>query len=157
MADVHDRATRSRNMAAIRGADTKPEKSLRSALHRLGFRFRLHPANLPGRPDFVLPRFRVAVFVHGCFWHGHDCPLFRFPATHREFWSAKIMRNRARDAEVKLRILESGWRHLSVWECALRGRRTFTMPSTATRAARWIRSGRMEGEIRGTRGRVRSN
>ena len=87
-------------MSGIRGRDTKPEKLIRSALHRLGFRFRLQSKKIPGRPDLVLPKFRAAVFVHGCFWHGHDCPLFRLPGTRRAFWDAKIKRNRERDTEV---------------------------------------------------------
>lgn len=97
MADVVDTATRSRMMSGIRGTNTRPERHIRSLLHRQGFRFRLHARELPGRPDIVLPRCRAVVFVHGCFWHGHGCPFFRLPGTRREFWQAKMERNRAND------------------------------------------------------------
>ena len=90
MPDVHDPTTRSRNMAAIRGRDTKPELQIRSGLHRLGYRFRVNRKDLPGKPDIVLSRFHAVIFVHGCFWHGHDCHLFRLPETRTEFWAAKI-------------------------------------------------------------------
>ncbi len=100
MPDIVAPAVRSRMMAGIRGRNTKPEIFIRKALHARGFRYRLHPRAVPGVPDFTLPRWRAAVFVHGCFWHGHDCPLFRLPGTRPDFWLAKIERNRARDAEV---------------------------------------------------------
>lgn len=135
-------------MAGIRGRDTKPERLVRSALHGLGFRFRLHAKGVPGRPDLVLPKYRAAVFVHGCFWHGHDCPLFRLPSTRSDFWSAKIARNRERDAEVKGLVLASGWRHLAIWECALRLRSRGETDGVSQRAARWLRSPRKAGEIR---------
>lgn len=141
-------------MSGIRGSDTKPEKLIRSALHRLGFRFRLHSSKIPGRPDLVLPKYRAAVFVHGCFWHGHDCPLFRLPGTRRAFWEAKINRNRERDAEVKQMVLAAGWRHLTVWECAFRGRGEGADSRTVEQAARWLRrTSRRIGEIRGARAR----
>jgi DNA mismatch endonuclease (patch repair protein) len=136
-------------MSGIRGRDTKPEKLIRSALHRLGFRFRLQSTRIPGRPDLVLPRYGVAIFVHGCFWHGHDCSLFRLPSTRRAFWTAKINRNRERDMEVKRAALAAGWRHLTVWECAFRGGGEGVFSRTAAEVARWIRSGGREAGIRG--------
>ena len=136
-------------MSGIRGRDTKPEKLIRSELHRRGFRFRLHSQKILGRPDLVLPRYRAAVFVHGCFWHGHDCPLYRLPSTRRAFWEAKINRNRERDFEVKRVVLAAGWRHLTVWECAFRGGGERAIARTANEAARWIRSRRSEATIRG--------
>ena len=149
MADVVDVATRSRMMSGIRGRDTGPERLIRSALHRLGFRFRLHAKSVPGRPDLVLPRYGAAVFVHGCFWHGHDCSLFRLPGTRRQFWRAKIRRNAERDAEVALQLEQLGWRHLTIWECAFRGPGQIGVEETVRRAARWITSRRTRGEIRG--------
>jgi DNA mismatch endonuclease (patch repair protein) len=151
LADIVDAATRSRMMAGIRGSNTKPEKLLRSALHRRGFRFRLQAKDLPGRPDIVLPRYRAAVFVHGCFWHGHDCPLFRLPRTREDFWKAKISRNRERDAEVRHAVLESGWRHLSIWECAFRGQGDGAVDMTADGVSAWLRGTANEGVIRGPR------
>lgn len=141
-------------MSGIRGRNTKPEKLIRSALHRLGFRFRLYSSKIPGRPDLVLPKYRAAVFVHGCFWHGHDCPLFRPPGTHRAFWEAKINRNRERDSEVKQAVLAAGWRHLTVWECAFRGGGEDAVARTAQQAARWLRqTSKRIGEVRGAHAR----
>lgn len=153
LVDVVDAATRSRMMSGIRGRDTKPEKLIRSELHRRGFRFRLHSHGLAGRPDLVLPKYRVAVFVHGCFWHGHDCSLFRLPETRRDFWRTKIARNRERDAEVKHAMLAAGWRHLTVWECAFRGAGEDALTRTAKSAAVWIRSRRKSAVIKGRRTR----
>ncbi len=87
MPDIVDAQTRSRMMAGIRSTNTRPELAIRKALHAAGFRYRLHPRDVPGKPTWRLPRYRAAVFVHGCFWHGHDCPLFRLPDTRREFWT----------------------------------------------------------------------
>jgi DNA mismatch endonuclease (patch repair protein) len=121
MADVLTPEQRRLNMSRIRGKDTKPELMLRQGLHARGLRYRLHRKDLPGRPDVVFPRFRAAILVHGCFWHGHDCPLFKLPATRREFWAAKIAGNKARDARDLATLATTGWRVLVVWECALKG------------------------------------
>ena len=94
MNDVVDSATRSRMMSGIKGKNTKPELMVRSGLHRLGYRFRLHRKDLPGKPDLVFAKHRAVIFVHGCFWHYHDCHLFKMPSTRREFWETKIGRNR---------------------------------------------------------------
>lgn len=118
MVDNVDAATRSRMMSAIRGRDTAPERAVRRYLHGAGLRFRLDGAGLPGRPDIALPRHRVAVFVHGCFWHRHrDCRFTTTPSTNADFWKAKFARNVARDSanEDKLRAL--GWRPLVIWGC----------------------------------------
>jgi len=140
MADVVDAATRSRMMSGIRGTHTKPERQIRSLLHRRGFRFRLHAKQMPGRPDIVLPRHRAVILVHGCFWHGHSCPLFRLPATRPEFWKAKIDRNRQNDSRASAGLLAAGWRVATVWECALRGRTAMDEVDVADTLARWIRS-----------------
>jgi DNA mismatch endonuclease, patch repair protein len=105
-------------MAGIRGTNTKPELAVRRFLHRLGFRYRLHDKRLPGRPDLVLPRYRTAVFVHGCFWHQHPgCRLAAKPGTNVDFWRAKLEGNVARDERVRSQLAESGWKALTVWEC----------------------------------------
>lgn len=109
-------------MAGIRGRDTKPELLIRSGLHRMGYRFRLHGAKLPGRPDLVFAGRRAVIDVRGCFWHGHDCHLFRWPATRREFWRDKIAGNIARDGRNREALLNGGWRMAEVWECQLKGR-----------------------------------
>lgn len=108
-------------MAGIRGRDTKPELMIRRHLHAQGLRFRLVARDLPGRPDIVLPRWKVVVFAHGCFWHGHqNCTYFRLPKTRPEFWEAKIRRNAERDSDAIAKLRESGWRVAVIWECALR-------------------------------------
>jgi DNA mismatch endonuclease (patch repair protein) len=136
-------------MAGIRGADTRPEIAVRKALHRRGLRYRLHPRDVPGRPDLVLPAHRAAVFVHGCFWHGHDCKYFRLPGTRPEFWRAKIARNRARDLDVRALLADSGWRQFVVWECALRGQGPQAAERVASRIMKWLPSKSSFGEIRG--------
>jgi DNA mismatch endonuclease (patch repair protein) len=121
MADVHTPEQRSRNMAAIRGGDTKPEMRVRSLLHALGYRFRLHRKDLPGKPDIVLPKYRTVIFVHGCFWHCHDCRYGRVvPATRAEFWAAKRTGNVARDAKQKAALEAAGWKVIALWECEMR-------------------------------------
>jgi DNA mismatch endonuclease, patch repair protein len=112
---------RSALMARIRGKDTGPERRVRSLLHRLGYRFRLHARELPGSPDIVFRPRRAAVFVHGCFWHGHDCPRgSRKPKANADYWGPKIARNRARDAANLAALQAAGWRCLTLWECELK-------------------------------------
>jgi DNA mismatch endonuclease (patch repair protein) len=139
-------------MAGIRGKNTKPELVVRRGLHALGYRFRLHDRVLPGKPDIVLPKWQAVILVNGCFWHGHDCSLFRWPGTRVDFWREKIGRNQARDATVKASLQEMGWRVLVVWECALKGTERIGESEVQRDASRWIRSGELSGEIRG-RGR----
>ena len=138
MVDVVDSATRSRMMSGIRGRNTKPEILIRSLLHRQGFRFRLHVRDLPGKPDIVLPRYHAVVFVHGCFWHGHDCPLFKWPTTRPEFWREKIGRNRANDHKATEALVADGWRVGIVWECAIRGAGK-NIEDVAQRLTDWLR------------------
>jgi DNA mismatch endonuclease (patch repair protein) len=108
-------------MRRVRGRDTRPERKVRRLLTRMGLRYRLHRRDLPGSPDVVFARKRVALFVHGCFWHGHDCARgARTPKANADYWIRKIGRNRARDAEVQRRLAEAGWRPLVVWECELK-------------------------------------
>ncbi len=121
MADIVDEQTRSRMMSGIRGRDTKIELRVRKSLHALGFRYRLGGRNLPGRPDIVLSKHKALVFVHGCFWHGHDCSLFRHPKTRAGFWLQKIHANRERDRRNIAELERNGWRPFVVWECSLRG------------------------------------
>jgi DNA mismatch endonuclease, patch repair protein len=120
MADTVTPAVRSRMMAAIKGKNTKPEIIVRKALHAAGFRFRLHDRKLPGRPDVVLAKYKSAVFVHGCFWHGHQCKAFRWPKSRKDFWREKILRNKARDAVAKRELRQLGWQSILIWECQIK-------------------------------------
>ena len=120
MADVVSPEVRSRMMSGIRGKDTKPEMIVRHGLHAMGFRYRLHDKKLPGKPDLVLPKYRVVIFVHGCFWHMHDCKYFKWPKTRAEFWREKIQRNVERDTVALRDLASEGWRIAVVWECALK-------------------------------------
>jgi DNA mismatch endonuclease, patch repair protein len=109
-------------MAAVRQKGTKPELAVRTLLHRLGYRFRLHATDLPGKPDIVFRGRKKVIFVHGCFWHGHDCKHGRRqPRSNQAYWSLKIKRNRARDAATTATLASMGWRVKTVWECDLRG------------------------------------
>ena len=122
MADVVDRETRSRMMARIHGRNTRPELAVRHYLHAAGLRFVLHSVNLPGRPDVVLPGRRIAIFVHGCFWHRHpdpNCKLARLPKSRRDFWEPKLTSNRIRDLKIKADLEERGWFVFEVWECQI--------------------------------------
>lgn len=107
-------------MRQIKGKDTKPEVILRQELHRMGYRFRLHRADLPGKPDIVLPKYRVAIYVNGCFWHGHSCQKGRRPKSNSEYWDAKLQRNRDRDKRIARECRELKWNRIVVWECELK-------------------------------------
>jgi DNA mismatch endonuclease, patch repair protein len=121
MTDVFDPTQRSAVMRAVKSKDTAPERAVRRAAHALGLRFRLHRADLPGKPDLVFPARRVALFVHGCFWHGHDCPRgARMPQTNRAYWQAKIARNMTRDSVSSAALKKLGWTPRTIWECETR-------------------------------------
>lgn len=118
MADFLSPAERSERMARIRGKNTRPELALRKVLHRLGLRYRLHGAGLPGKPDLVFPRYKAVVFVHGCFWHRHaGCSIATTPKSNTPFWLEKFEKNVARDTRVATQLEERGWRVFVVWEC----------------------------------------
>jgi DNA mismatch endonuclease (patch repair protein) len=119
--DVFDAAARSAVMRKVKGRDTGPEMRVRKALTALGARYRLHRKDLPGSPDIVMPGRRLALFVHGCFWHGHDCPRgARVPKANRDYWTAKVGRNRARDVRVQDELRAGGWRVETLWECEIK-------------------------------------
>lgn len=135
MADNLTTQQRKYAMSRVRGQDTKPEKMVRSLLHRLGFRFRKNVKNLPGKPDIVLPKYRTVIFVNGCFWHGHvNCKRATIPNTRREFWERKISSNISRD-EMSIELLQqTGWRVMTIWQCQLRNQKESeeTVQKTAT-------------------------
>ena len=121
MSDVHSKEQRRHNMSRIRDRDTRPEMTIRRGLHARGFRFRLHGATLPGKPDLVFRQHRAVIFVNGCFWHGHTCRRFRWPKTQAAYWQDKINGNRERDVRVRRKLRKRGWRVLTVWECSTKG------------------------------------
>lgn len=150
MADILSPSDRSRLMSRIRGRDTGLEVRVRRVLHSLGFRYRLGSRDVPGKPDLVLARYRAAIFVHGCFWHGHDCVLFRVPKTRPAFWKQKIEGNRARDQTVAKQIAARGWRQCVVWECSVRGLGDVALESVGRRIAIWLSGPASELTIRGS-------
>jgi DNA mismatch endonuclease (patch repair protein) len=136
MTDVYGPEKRSAVMARVKGKNTTPEMKVRKALTRLGARYRLHRKDLPGSPDIVLPGRRLAIFVHGCFWHGHDCARgSRVPKANRDYWVAKVGRNRARDATSQAALAARGWRAEVIWECDLKDDAALTARLAALLAA----------------------
>lgn len=124
MIDIVDQKTRSRMMSGITGRNTHPELVIRKYLHAQGFRFRVHVSRLPGKPDIVLPKYKLCIFVHGCFWHHHDgCSNATTPKTRSEFWMKKFIENRQRDIRVKIQLRDAGWRVFEIWECGLKNQR----------------------------------
>ena len=136
-------------MAGIRGSDTRPELLLRTGLHRLGFRYRLHVRSLPGKPDIVLPKHNAVLFANGCFWHGHGCHLFKWPQTRADFWRAKIAANQRRDAIARRELNNAGWRVGVVWECALKGKARLPADKILETCAAWLCGERKTLELKG--------
>lgn len=147
MADVVSPEVRSRMMSGIRGKDTKPEITIRSGLHALGFRFRLHVKNLPGKPDLVLPKWNAVILINGCFWHGHDCHLFKWPKTRKKFWKDKIEGTRKRDERNAQALEDAGWRVLTIWECATKGKNKKDLARLLKSVSSWLQSGKKKLEI----------
>lgn len=141
MTDVVDVETRSRMMANIRSKNTSPEILIRKALHARGFRFRLHVKKLPGAPDLVLPKYKAVIFIHGCFWHGHNCRYFRIPKTRQEFWIGKIGKNQERDERQLNALRALKWRTLVVWECAVRTMKKQESQSLINKVIYWLLHG----------------
>jgi DNA mismatch endonuclease (patch repair protein) len=141
-------------MSGIRGKDTKPELVIRRGLHALGFRYRLHDPALPGKPDLVLPRYRAVILVQGCFWHWHNCHLFKWPSTRPEWWEAKLRRNREKNIESIVALQATGWRVLEVWECSLKGKTRLPTCEVIERVSEWVKSSSVRFSIRGNDGIV---
>ncbi len=146
MTDVVNKTTRSRMMAGIKGKNTVPERVLRQAMHKRGFRFRLHARQLPGHPDLLFPKYKAAVFVHGCFWHKHrNCRYATTPATRTEFWQTKFASNVARDRVSVAALINSGWRAAIIWECSLRN--SVGIQETAEELSKWLVSDLLQLEL----------
>lgn len=125
LADIFTKKKRSQIMASITGKETKPEISVRSYLFRQGFRFRKNVKTIPGKPDIVLPKYQTIIFIHGCFWHGHNCKKATRPTSNTEFWNTKIQGNIERDKQVKSELKKIGWKILTVWDCELKSKERF--------------------------------
>jgi DNA mismatch endonuclease (patch repair protein) len=126
MADVHSPEKRSFNMSRIRSKDTKPEMLVRKFLFSYGFRYKLHDKSLPGKPDLVLPRYKTIIFIHGCFWHGHEgCRYFVVPKTRTEWWLNKISTNRQKDAASEKLLTSAGWKIINIWGCEIKNQKHF--------------------------------
>ena len=135
--DNKTKAERSLNMSRIHAKDTKPELTIRRLLFADGFRYRIHVKTLPGTPDLVLPKYRAVIFVHGCFWHGHDgCKYAKLPTTHVEFWRDKISKNKERDQRVRQELVSGGWRVLTIWTCSIKNQAK--VKETYTQVKNWI-------------------
>lgn len=137
-------------MSGIGPKNTKPEMVIRKGLHSQGFRYKLHVSNLPGKPDLVFPKYHAVIFVHGCFWHGHDCNLFKWPSTREEFWRIKINRNRQKDVESRAALFSAGWRVGIIWECALKGKARLQADDLIKKISEWLISSSIFQEIQGT-------
>ena len=136
-------------MSGIRGRNTKPELIIRKALHRKGFRFRLYDKTLPGKPDIVLPKYHAVIQIQGCFWHGHNCHLFKWPSSRPEFWKDKIEGNRERDIRNQEALLNLGWRIFTLWECALKGKTRLPFDQVVSLIESWLLVGNDNVELMG--------
>lgn len=146
MVDVVSPSVRSRMMSGIKGKNSQPEMLVRRMLFAAGYRFRLHRRDLPGTPDIVMPGRKIAIFVHGCFWHAHKgCKYFKLPATRPDFWAAKLQANVDRDQKAIEALTAMGWRVLCVWECATRDPET--LKSLDDKIVQWINEDTQFGEI----------
>lgn len=145
--DTVDKATRSWIMSRVRQRNTGPELYLRRELHRLGFRYRLHDRKLPGSPDLVFHKFRAVIFVHGCFWHAHDCKFGAPPSSRKRFWTKKFKANRIRDKKKIDSLVAQGWRVLVVWECFIKRKEDRDFETTVLKIVKWLRSKKIIGEI----------
>jgi len=136
-------------MSGIKGKDTKPELLVRKGLHKLGFRYRIHGKELPGKPDIVLHKYNAAIFVNGCFWHMHDCHLFKWPSTRPEFWKEKLERNVRRDKSNYEKLRAKGWRVGLIWECSIKGRKKRDISEVIEQCSLWIKGSELEMQLRG--------
>ena len=151
MTDITSAEKRSEMMAGIKGKNTKGELIVRKSLHKLGFRYQLHRRDLPGRPDLVFPKFQAIIFINGCFWHAHNCHLFKRPSSRPEFWQKKISSNRVRDEINFAKLIELGWKVLVIWECALKGKTRRDLNEVIHTAANWLLYDSQNAQIEGKR------
>lgn len=136
--DPFSKAQRSYVMARVKSKDTSPELLVRKKLHSIGLRYKLHDSELPGKPDLVFPKYQAVIFIHGCFWHGHDCGRTNLPKTNSEYWRKKIERNKKNDGNHIRKLRSSDWRIMVVWECAVQGKRKIGMQDLAGKIYKWL-------------------
>ncbi|APY14768.1 DNA mismatch endonuclease Vsr [Brucella sp. 10RB9214] len=147
MADRFSKEMRSKIMARITSKNTQPELAIRKGLHRMGFRYRLHSGRFRGRPDILLPKYKAAIFVHGCYWHGHDCGEVKPASSNKDYWSEKINRNKERDKDNQKAILAAGWRFLVIWECSIRRKGDSVLDQVIMQIAAWLECNSISAEI----------
>jgi DNA mismatch endonuclease (patch repair protein) len=149
MTDIVDKKTRSRMMSGIRGKNTKPELLVRKGLHKRGYRYKLHDKKLPGKPDLVFPKFKAVIQVNGCFWHKHNCHIFKWPKSRADFWKHKILGNVERDKKQLCELESAGWRVLIVWECCFKGKSKLPVEKSIDSIVSWLEYGNISAEIKG--------
>jgi len=147
--DLLTKEKRSWNMSRIKGKDTQPELAIRKALYRKGYRYRIHNKVLPGKPDLVLKKYRAVIFIDGCFWHAHNCHLFKWPKTRQEFWQKKISGNKQRDQRNRTELKKQEWRILTIRECSLKGKTRLTIEKVIHLTSEWLESNDSDYEITG--------
>ena len=149
MTDVHTKIIRSKNMAAIKGKNTKPEIKIADALRKRKIKFKTHLKDLPGNPDFVLKDFGAVIFVQGCFWHEHHCHMFKWPLSRTEFWKEKIHKNFLRDKRNERLLKQEGWWILKIWECTLNGKKKMDFDVLMDKVENWVRYEKCNKSISG--------
>ena len=147
--DIVGSIVRSRMMSGIRSKNSRPELLIRKALYAKGFRYRIHSKLLPGKPDIVLSKYKAVIFVHGCFWHGHNCHLYRLPKSNTEFWAKKIARNKEIDSTSQAQLLINGWRVGVIWECAVKGKSRLNIENIIDTTEEWLNSSTLRLSIKG--------
>lgn len=149
MVDVVNKTKRSQMMSGIQAKNTKPEIMVRKALFAQGYRYKLHDKKLPGKPDLVLPKYQTVIFVHGCFWHKHNCHLFKWPSTRPDFWKEKLNGNAKRDQVVMQILRSNGWKVLVIWECALKGKHKQKIDKVVNQTIKFVHNSRLHFEVMG--------
>jgi DNA mismatch endonuclease (patch repair protein) len=152
MTDVHTLEQRTYNMSRIKSKNTRPELEIRKLLYKRGFRYRLHRKELPGKPDLVFPKHKAVIFINGCFWHHHDCRLFKIPETRKAWWEKKLTKNKKRDKKNLSHLLHNGWRVMVIWECSFRGKKKIDSDKILQIVgiiSKWLKGNRALKEIRG--------
>lgn len=152
MSDVFSKQKRSEVMSNIKSSNTKPEKQIRSLLHNLGYKFRLHDKKIPGKPDLKLSKYNTVILINGCFWHRHNCHLFKPPKSNVEFWDEKLDKNRDRDLKNIENLIELDWRVLVIWECAIKGKQSLNDKELASKISLFLNSNFHLAEITGNIG-----